>query len=296
MPMMLRALAVFVLGLALAVAPVSAAVVRVTVNGEPITDYQVSQRLQLFQLEGRSGQSTAIKELIDEALMRQEGVRLGINVTDAQVEDAILNVARNIKVSRDKLIEILQQNGVGVDTLKDRLRAGLAWQGVVARAIEPKVQLSDLELDQQAVQQLDAVNSYDYVLKEIIFLMPGGKGSASKRTAEANQYRKSFSGCDNAVKLSLSYTDAAVLNVGRRHATQMQEPIAKELAGLNVGGITKPRVIESGVSMLAVCSKEAARDTTFVKGQIRQEMGSEQLKVEADKCLANLRANADIRQ
>jgi peptidyl-prolyl cis-trans isomerase SurA len=296
MPIMLRALAVFVLGFALAVAPVSAAVVRVTVNGEPITDYQVSQRLQLFQLEGRSGSNAAVKELIDEALMRQEATRLGIQVTDAQVEDAILNVARNIKVSREKLIEILQQSGVGIDTLKDRLRAGLAWQGVVSRAIEPKVQLSDLELDQKAAEQLDAVDNYDYVLKEILFLLPGGKGSASKRTAEANQYRKNFTGCDDAVKLSLSYTDAAVLNVGRRHATQMQEPIAKELAALNVGGITKPRVIESGVSMLAICSKEEARDTTFIKGTIRQQMGSEQLKVEADKYLADLREKADIRQ
>ena len=293
---MLRAIAVMVLGLMLAVAPVAAATVKVTVNGEAITDYQINQRVQLFKLEGRSGSSAAIKELVDEALMRQEAKRLGIEISDAQVEEALLNVARNIKVSREKLVEILQSNGVGVDTLKDRLRAGIAWQGVVARAIEPKVQLSDLDLDQKAEAQLDAVNSFDYVLKEIIFLMPGGKGSASKRTAEANQYRKSFSGCDNAVKLALSYTDAAVVNVGRRHATQMQEAIAKELSGLNTGGITKPRVIENGVSMLAVCSKESARDTTFVKGAIRQELGTEQLKVEADKYMANLRDTADIRQ
>jgi peptidyl-prolyl cis-trans isomerase SurA len=292
---MLRALAFVVLGIMLAVGPVSAAAVKVSVNGEAITDFQIAQRVKLLTLEGRASSKTATSELIDEALMLQDAKRLGITVSDAQVEDALLNVARNIRVSRDKLEEILQANGVGIDTLKARLRAGIAWQSVIARMVEPKVQLSDAELDKEALQKLESWNSYDYVLKEVIFLLPGGKGSASKRTAEANQYRKSFSGCDNAVKLSLSYTDAAVVNVGRRHATQMQEPIAKELAGLNVGGITRPRVVENGVSMLAVCSKEEAKDTTFVKGQIRQAQGTEQLKAQADKYLADLRAKADIR-
>lgn len=295
MSSMLRAVALVVVALTLVVGPAAAAAIKVSVNGQGITDFEIAQRVKLLTLEGRASNKAAIAELIDEALMLQEAKRLGIAVSNAQVDEALLNVARNIRVSRDKLEEILEVNGVGVETLEARLRSGLAWQQVVARAVEPKVQVSELELDQQALQQLESWNSYDYILKEVIFLLPGGKGSASKRTAEANQYRKSFSGCDNAVKLSMSYTDAAVVNLGRRHATQIQEPIAKELAGLNIGGITKPRVIENGVSMLAVCSKEEAKDTTFVKGQLRQAQGTEQLKAEADKYLADLRARADIR-
>lgn len=291
---MFRALAMMVLALALATGPAAAATVRISVNGQGITDYQIDQRTKLLSLEGRSGSKAAANELIDEALMLQEAKRLGIEISNAQVDDALLNVARNIRVSREKLGEILEANGVGIETLKDRLRAGLAWQQVVGRAIEPKVQISELELDQQAIQKLESWNSYDYILKEVIFILPGGNGSASRRTAEASQYRRNFTGCDDAVKLSMSYTDAAVINIGRRHATQMQEPIAKELAGLNVGQITKPRVVENGVSMLAVCSKEEAVDTTFVKGQLRQAQGTEQLKAEAEKYLADLRAKADI--
>jgi hypothetical protein len=96
------------------------------------------------------------------------------------------------------------------------------------------------------------------------------------------------------VQLSVSYTDAAVIEVGRRHATQLPEPIAKELAGLNVGGITKPRVVENGVSMLAVCSKSVAQDTTFIKGNLRAEAGNAQLKGEQDKYLAELRKQGRV--
>src|SRR5690606_41372452 len=260
-----RVLAAMVVGLAIAIGgalPAQAAV-KATVNGVQISDVQVAQRLKLFQLEGRNGSKAALEELIDEAIMMQEAKRLNIEISDTQVDQAFQNVARNIKVSVENLKRILAQNGVNEGTLRDRLRSALAWNEVTTIVVMPRIQISDVELEQKAGAKLDASMSYDYILKEVLFVLPGGKGAANQRTAQANQYRKSFQGCDNAVQLSLSYTDAAVIDVGRRHATQMPEAIAKELASLNVGGITKPRVVEQGVSMLAVCSKSEAKDTTF---------------------------------
>ncbi|HEY9009610.1 MAG TPA: SurA N-terminal domain-containing protein [Devosia sp.] len=289
---MVRTLGAFLLGLAIlaGTALPALAAVKASVNGVSITDIQVSQRLKLFQLEGKSGAKAALDELVNEQVMIQEAKRLGITVSDAQVEDAVLQVARNIKVSRDKLGQILNQQGVNIDTLKDRLHATLAWNQVVQSAVMSRVQMSDAELDQKAQAELNGSNSFDYILKEVIFI---GKGS-SARTGQANQYRKSFQGCDSAVQLSLSYTDAAVIDVGRRHATQMPEAIAKELAGLNVGGITKPRVVEQGVSMLAVCSKSEAKDTTFIKNTIQQQAGDDALKAEAKKYLEEVKQRMKI--
>jgi peptidyl-prolyl cis-trans isomerase SurA len=289
---MIRTLGAIFISLALmagSAAPAQAAT-KAMVNGVSISDVQVAQRLKLFRLEGKSGTKAATEELVTEQLMVQEAKRLGINVSDAQVEEAVLQVARNIKVSRDKLGEILVQNGVDVNTLKDRLRANIAWNQVIQAIVMDRVKLSDADLDQQAEGKLTASESFDYILKEVIFI---GKGS-SGRTGQANQYRKSFQGCDNAVQLSLAYTDAAVIDIGRRHATQLPDPIAKELAGLNVGGITKPRVVEQGVSMLAVCSKNEAKDLTFIKSEIQQEAGNDALKAEADKYLKEVRGKAKI--
>jgi peptidyl-prolyl cis-trans isomerase SurA len=156
------------------------------------------------------------------------------------------------------------------------------------------VTVSDADIEQQAEAKLTAANSYDYILKEVLFIVTKGGSSASKRTSEAAQYRKSFAGCDSAVQLSLSYNDAAVRDIGRRHATQMPDAIAEELAKLNVGGITKPRVVEGGVSMLAVCSKSVSDDTTFLANNLKQDAGNEKLKAEADKYLAELKAKAQI--
>lgn len=283
------------LGLALVVsmvAPVLADSVRITVNGAPITDIQIAQRAKLLGLEGKRSNQTGLArdELINEQLELQEAKRLNIDITQAQVDDAYLTVARNLKMSPDKLTQILNGAGVGAQSLKDRLKATLAWNQITQAVIVPRVQISDLTLEEQAQKKLSAANSFDYVLKEVLFLSP----NPGSRMGQANAYRAGFKGCDNAVQESLKYTDAAVTDVGRRHATQLPEALANELAKLNVGGITRPRVVANGVSMLAICSKEVAKDTTFIKGNLRSDVGNAALKDEQTKYLADLKAKAKI--
>lgn len=288
-----RAVGALILGLVLATVSTlpSFAGTVVTVNGTAITDVQVDQRLRLFRMEGNNtGRKGATDQLITEAIQMNEAKRLGITVSNAQIDEALLQIARNLKVSQQRLLEMLGQGGVGADTLRDRLRAAIAWNAVTERAVVPNVQISDLELDQQAAARLNDYQKFDYILKEIVFVGQGASG----RTAQADRYRQSFTGCDSAVQLSLGFTDAAVVDIGRRHATQLPEAMAKELAGMNVGGITKPRVVESGVSMLAICEKTQAEDLTFVKDGLRAEVGGSNLQKEAQAYLDQLRRDAKI--
>lgn len=288
-----RAVGALILGLVLVTVSTlpSFAGTVVTVNGTAITDVQVDQRLRLFRMEGNNtGRKGATDQLITEAIQMNEAKRLGITVSNAQIDEALLQIARNLKVSQQRLLEMLGQGGVGADTLRDRLRAAIAWNAVTERAVVPNVQISDLELDQQAAARLNDYQKFDYILKEIVFVGQGASG----RTAQANRYRQSFTGCDSAVQLSLGFTDAAVVDIGRRHATQLPEAMAKELAGMNVGGITKPRVVESGVSMLAICEKTQAEDLTFVKDGLRAEVGGSNLQKEAQAYLDQLRRDAKI--
>ena len=58
---MKRVLGAVLLGLTLlAAVPAGAATVKITVNGTPITDVQISQRMALMKLENRTGQKAAI--------------------------------------------------------------------------------------------------------------------------------------------------------------------------------------------------------------------------------------------
>lgn len=300
LPHTLRALfTCFILILALPMAA-QAATIKVTVGDVPITDIQISQRAKLLQLERRGGSNSArnrmaLDELINEAIKIAEATRIGQNPTDAEVNAALLDVSRNMRISSDNLLQILAQNGVNADTLRDRLRATIAWGKVVQTVVTGRIELSNADLEARAAEALTDADSIDYILKEILFIIPAGSNiSNSRRTAQANQYRRSFQGCSSAVELSLSYTDAAVIDLGRRHATQLPDAISAELARLNEGGITSPRVVANGVSMLAICSKTVARDLSFATNELRQAVGSDLIEAEAAKYLQELREKASI--
>ena len=292
---MTRLFASLILGAVMALSgalPVLAAT-SATVNGVPISDLDVSARIKLMQLEGGGSRKAALDSLVTEQLQLQEAKRIGINVSDGDVDSAYQQVARNVKMSTDKLSLVLAQAGVSQATMRARLKAAIAWQRVAQIAVAARVDVSNLELDQKAQAALSPDMAFDYVVKEVLFIT-GPAGGAANRTGQANQYRKAFKGCDSAVDLSLSYTDVAVRDLGRRHATQLPDALAKEMAKLTVGQITKPRTTEGGVSMFAICQKDAAEDTTFIKSKLRNEQGQAAMKTEAEKYLAELRKKAII--
>ena len=125
-----RAVGALVIGALLSLAsamPALAQSVRVTVNGTSITDSQIAARVKLFALEGNNGGTRGAQEqLITEAIQMSEAKRLGITVSNSQVDDAFMQIARNINVSQERLMQMLQQGGINMDTLKDRLRAAIA--------------------------------------------------------------------------------------------------------------------------------------------------------------------------
>lgn len=288
---MLRLVSIALVSLALLAAPALAAT-RVTVNGVQITDVQVSQRVKLMALEGGGDLKKAQQQLIDDTLKLQEAKRIGVDISDAQVDNAFNSVARNVNLSADKLRQVLSARGVNLETMRLRLRAALAWQSIQDNVVKARVDLSEAKLDQDAAAALKADQSFDYIVTEVLFISPGK--SAAGRSGEANKYRAQFKGCDSAVDLSLKFTDVAVRPVGRRHATQLPDALAAELAKLPVGGISKPRAVEGGLSMLAVCEKESARDLTFIKNKLRNEQGNAAMKGEAEKYLDELRKKATI--
>lgn len=288
------------LGFILMAFAVQAQTIRVTVDGTPITDQQIAERALLLRIEGQGSSNShrtqlATEQLIEDQIKLGEAQRIGVSISEAQVDSAFANIATNMRSSVSNLNNILTQNGVNPRTLRDRLKAALAWQQVVQQVLRARVQLSELDLELQAAQQVTPAMSFDYILKEVLFVIPQGSGiSASRRTAEANQYRNRFTGCDTAVDLAIQYTDAAVRDVGRRHATQLPEAIARELAGLTIGQISSPRVVSGGVSMMAVCEKAEARDLTFLTEELRQEEGSDALMAEAEAYLQRLKSAANV--
>src|SRR5262249_39822564 len=109
----------------LAISPIRAnAQVAAVVNGDPITAFDVEQRLKLAALTSPkpTTKQQVLEELIDEKLKIQLIRRFSIEGMDKDVDNAFANMARRMKMNAQGLTETLAKSGITPATLKQRIR------------------------------------------------------------------------------------------------------------------------------------------------------------------------------
>src|SRR5690606_27143498 len=84
------------------------------VNNEIITMRELHQRMESNRVT-TSGQNPAkklvLQVMIDEKLMRQDGEKYGIKITDAQLSQAMPNIAQRNNLTPEKLRPAIEQRG-----------------------------------------------------------------------------------------------------------------------------------------------------------------------------------------
>src|SRR5262252_7556050 len=110
--------------------------IRVVVDGEPITEGEVERRLKFDRLatHREPSRQQVVEELIAEKLKLREARRSGIDVADPDVENAYANMAKRMNLTPDRLTGALAHAGVDAATLKQRIRADIAWQQYVRKS------------------------------------------------------------------------------------------------------------------------------------------------------------------
>jgi peptidyl-prolyl cis-trans isomerase SurA len=88
-----------------------------------------------------------LQRMIMEELERQEAERLGIKVSDAQVEQAVQMVASNNKITVDRLHQEIKKSGLPWETYLKDLRRQVLFGQLRQRAVDSKILISDADVD-----------------------------------------------------------------------------------------------------------------------------------------------------
>ncbi len=105
----------------------------VTVNGKPITNYDIQRRAAFLRLQQKQGNLTlqAKNELINEVLKNIEIKRRNIEVSNDEVDKAFENFAIQNNMTIDQLNQILIQNDITIQHFKDYIRGQMGWGRLV---------------------------------------------------------------------------------------------------------------------------------------------------------------------
>jgi peptidyl-prolyl cis-trans isomerase SurA len=174
----------------------------VRVGDRIVTRTQYDRRLRDIYAEidaaGRPEQASAaretarknlVNELISELLIKDRADRLGINVTDNEVKDAVARLKQQYNITTDEQFNAsLQQSGLTRPEMEARLRDTLITNKVFARELRNRNELSDPELRDRYNREKEQYRLPERAhLREIVVLKP--EGDAAK-LAEASQKAK----------------------------------------------------------------------------------------------------------
>ena len=277
------------LALAIAASPASTAFfsttaaaseIAVIVNSKPITSYDIQRRAAFMKLQRRKGNlnEQAEQELIDQALRTTEAQRLGIRVTDEQVDAAYNNFAKSNKMTIKQLDGIMAQSGVTKSHFKEFIRAQMSWnQALGARSRRDSSKMSEQDVVRRMLQQGGAKpTATEYMLQQVIFVVPASeRGNMAKRKREAEAMRARFNGCNNTREFAKGLLDVTVKDLGRKLAPELPPDWAEQIKNTKVGGATAVRETQVGIEFIGICSSREVSDDRVAKLTFQSEGGDD---------------------
>jgi len=242
------------------------------VNSEPVTNTEVQSRVQRALRQGGPEvervprpelNRMALERIISEKAQLQQAKESGIKIDDVQIDQAEENVARQNQMTVTDLARRLAQEGISRDAYRQELRTQITLVRLREREVEPRVKISDLEIDQFLRDQRanSADKALDINIAHVLVAIP--EGAPDAKVAELQQKaqgvaQRARAGEDFTV-LARDLSDAPDrLNggaLGVRSADRYPPLFIEATQNLSVGGIAGPVRSGAGFHVLKVLSK-----------------------------------------
>src|SRR6202163_1512573 len=281
--------------------PSQAQTVAVMVNGEPITNYDIDQRMKLTFLTTHKPavRQDVINELIDEKVKIKEGKKFGVDPTSADIDQSYAAMSSRMRITTDQLTKSLESQGVRPDTLKARMKAEMVWTSLVRGRYKESLQVGEkdvaaaIQVNGDEKQQTEA---FEYQMQPIVLIVPRGSAPAAieARQKEAEALRSRVQTCDEANAFFKSMRNAAIRDTVTKTSADIPPVLREVLDKTPVGHLTPPEVTKQGVEMVALCARKPTTIDTPKKREIRDKMYAQKYEAKSQSYLQEVRKAAMI--
>lgn len=267
------ALFVLALGASLLAAPPARAAVNTSqgiaavVNDEIVSVRDLNERIALFLITANLEDRPEIRErltpeilqvLIDDTLKRQEARRLNIVVDRQDLDDALGQVARQLRLQPTELPAYLSGRGAEMATLIEQVETEIAWIRVVNRLAGGSVVVRDDEVDEEIHRRREAAGSVERRVAEIS--LPFDTPQEELRARElAARLIQQLQGGATFPTLARTYSGSASAaqggDLGWVRQGQLDPQIERLLDGMTPGDLTGPVRIGNAYMLLLVIDR-----------------------------------------
>jgi peptidyl-prolyl cis-trans isomerase SurA len=303
----LLAMLIFVIGMLAGPKPAAAQElsIKVLVNDDPISDYDIDQRTRFLAVTTQQQPSPELRkkatdQLIDERLQMQAGQKLGITPDEDDVKKILDGMAEQNHLTIDGLKSALARAGINIKTLKDRIAAQLVWQDAVRHKFRNDVTIGDVDVDKALSDAGGDTGSGSadtkLQLRQVKFTVPSGANqqAIASRLAAAESLRAKFSSCANISDLAKGINGATVKTLQDQLMTGLPQPARLLVMNAKVGQMTPPTFSNAGIALYAVCGKVSVKSDTEVRKKMERKLMNQEMMIRAERLLRDLRQDAFI--
>ena len=283
--------------------PAGATRVLALVNDYPVTDFDVAQRQKLSRIiGGPRDRKGAFRAVVNNAVLVTEAKKLGIEVSDSQVEKALQRMAKGMG-GMDRLKRALSKAGVRMSTMRDYVRSTILFQLLARRMGKTiKAEVNDAEVERRyrkilADPRLKPVTVYD--LREVLLPLDAAdpvmrKQLAYARLAEAQQIMQRYRGCRTLRQATADIFNVRISKPIQADAARMPPRLRQAIRKAGTRRLVGPMRAPQGIQLLALCGIRNIKPPRPSKEQVRQIVRSEAINREVERVMRQLRRKAFI--
>lgn len=246
----------------------------VVANDLPITDYDITQKINLLKVLGSDVSGTSRKQvlnsLIDDVVKIAEAKRLNAAPAAGEVNTQIGRIAKNLKMDSEGLLGKLKARGVDAEFFRRYVGAQIGFGRVLsiqkkkpeeATVTDADVDRKMAEIKSKANEQMNKIMADPRmkpvtVLSIIQYDLPvesDDPGLLQARAIETQQVIKQFKGCKNPKAAASGVFNVKVGRIIDADATKVPAELRQELTKRGPGAAIGPLRGKNSLQVIGYC-------------------------------------------
>ncbi|MEM6639342.1 MAG: peptidylprolyl isomerase [Pseudomonadota bacterium] len=228
-----------------------------------------------------------VERLVVEKIQLQRAERLGITITDDQLNSALGTVAKRNGLTLAQLPDALAEQGIDYTSYRTDIRREMTIEQLRQRDLVPRIAVTREEVEAYLESKGDDENEYD--ISHILIAVPPGASKSDRDNAEAlvrEIYERANNGEDFA-QLAVAHSNGQQAleggKIGWRKAEQLPTLFADQVVGMTAGTVSEPISSGSGFHLVRL-DQTRGREPVMVKQRHARHIliTPNELKTDAD--------------
>lgn len=201
----------------------------------------------------------ALDQLISESIQLQMASRVGIRVSDTQLNQTLNSIAERNNMSLEQFQRALTADGLSFEAAREKFRREMIISRTQQRLVDTRVRVTEKEVSDYLESSASRESSgQEYRLAHIL-LASGEEDPEAKLLEKAEEIRAQVKAGADFSELAARFSNASTAmqggDLGWRKADQLPSLFAAVVPDLGPGDVSKPLVNSSGVHLVAMLEK-----------------------------------------